>query len=144
MQETNQPLTVLPPVSQNVFIACKKCGVDRYHKVTAHVTDTSAKVQCEVCKSKKTFKLPKPKKPKAKKAKSKSKSSGPASPDWPTLKEMIGTANVQNYKMGENFKEKTALEHPKFGLGFVTMSTPQKIDVMFQDGLKSLVHNRGN
>jgi hypothetical protein len=133
--------TTLPAVASNVFTACKKCAADRYHKVLAHKTETSAQVQCEVCGSKKTYKLPKP--PKAKKAtKRKSTPKAPPGPSWQTLKEEIGVDELQPYKMGANFKVKSAINHPKFGIGFVTTSLPQKIEVVFENGPVSLVHNR--
>ncbi|HEX4922821.1 MAG TPA: hypothetical protein VFV50_02005 [Bdellovibrionales bacterium] len=134
--------TTLPPVASNVFTACKKCGVDRYHKVLAHKTETSAQVQCEVCKAKKTYKLPKP--PKVAKAKKPRKASAktPAGPTWQALKDEIGTDSIQPYKMSANFKAKSAINHPKFGVGFVTVSLPQKIEVVFEASTISLVHNR--
>jgi hypothetical protein len=135
-----QALTTLPPVASNVFTACKKCAADRYHKVLAHKTETSAQVQCEVCGAKKTFKLPKPAKPK--KAKKKSAAKTPAGPSWDSLKEEIGVDEIQPYKMSANFKAKSAINHPKFGVGFVTTSFPQKIEVVFENGPVALVHNR--
>jgi hypothetical protein len=146
MEESNKPITELPPVAQNVFISCKKCAAERYHKVLAHTSETSAKVQCEVCGSKKTFKLAKPKAPK--KARPKTKKDGKAgqmaTPPWATLKEQLASTTAQAYKMGDFYKINTPIQHPKFGLGFIVLSTPQRIDVVFEDGQRSLVHNRGN
>lgn len=133
-------LTELPAVGQNIYVACKKCAADRYHKILAHSTPTSAKIQCEVCKSKKTFRLPKPKKARAKRPSK--KNAGPAMPEWSTLREQLADGNVLPYKMSERFELEVAIEHPKFGLGFVMLSTPAKIDVVFEEGLKSLIHNR--
>ncbi len=138
--ESAKLLTELPAVGQNVFVACKKCAADRYHKVLAHATAASAKLQCEVCKSKKTFKLPKPKKPKSKRPAK--KNSGAAIPEWGTLKDQLGSSGILPYKMSDHFELEVAIQHPKFGLGFVMLSMPQRIDVVFEDGLKSLIHNR--
>jgi hypothetical protein len=139
--ESIQDPKVLPAVASNVFTACKKCAADRYHKVLAHKTAASASVQCEVCGAKKTFKLPKP--VKAKKPR-KASSSSPKGPSWENLKEEIGVDTVQPYKMTTNFKAKTAINHPKFGIGFVTSSLPQKIEVVFEQGPVALVHNRAS
>ncbi|MCB0363652.1 MAG: hypothetical protein KDD35_13075, partial [Bdellovibrionales bacterium] len=57
-----EDLMTLPEVAKRVFLDCKKCDSGRYHIVLAHTSKTSAKVECEVCKSKKTFKLGKAKK----------------------------------------------------------------------------------
>ena len=136
--------TTLPAVASNVFTACKKCQADRYHKVLAHKTETSAQVQCEVCKAKKTYKLPKPPKVAKPKKPRKASSKTPAGPTWEALKTEIGTDSVQPYKMSANFKAKTAINHPKFGIGFVTTSLPQKIEVVFENGPVALVHNRAS
>lgn len=132
----------LPAVAQNIFISCKKCESDRYHKVLAHTSETSAKVQCEVCGSKKTYKLPKPKIAKPPSKARKSKVIKNDSPGWETLKSEIGVGNIQNYKMSISFKNQSAIQHPSFGVGFIVQSTPQKIEVVFEDGVRQLVHNR--
>ena len=155
-QETNQTLslTELPAVARNIHLACKKCGVDRYHVVVAHTTATSAKVKCEVCGAQKTFKLPKAaKEPAAKKAKSatgaakgKTRATRKTEPDnaavWADLKTQIGTERIAPYNMKTKFSLANAIEHPKFGIGFVTAMTNETIEVMFQEGGRALVHNR--
>jgi hypothetical protein len=140
MTNTTDTSTTLPAVASNFLAQCKKCESERYHKVLAHKTPTSAQIQCEVCKKKSTFKLAKPAKPK--KAKKKTSAKTPAGPTWASLKEEIGVDTVSPYKMSANFKAKTAIEHPKFGIGFITTALPQKIDVVFEAGPVSLVHNR--
>lgn len=141
-----QNLTELPPVARNIYINCKKCGTERYHLVIAHTSATSAKVKCEVCGGQSTFKL--------KKAQTRTKSSSSStkktakkaevdsSAQWLELKNQIGTDHVIPYNMKTKFASKSAIEHPKFGLGFVTLATDDKIEVVFQEGGRALVHNR--
>ena len=50
---------ILPPVAKSFYTFCKKCDVDRYHMVLAHTSSTTAKIECEVCHSRKTYSLPK-------------------------------------------------------------------------------------
>ncbi len=138
-------LTELPAVARNINLPCKKCGVDRYFVVVAHTNATSAKVKCEVCGAKKTFKLAKAKA--AKKPSSGVKRTPKSrAPDhaaiWNDLKEQIGTDTVVPYNMKAKFGLANAIEHPKFGIGFVTNATPEKVDVAFLDGGRALVHNR--
>ncbi len=142
----NKPLTELPAVAQNLFTACKKCEVDRYHKVLAHKTATSAQVQCEVCGAKKTFKITKPKAPRkaSTKRKKDGKAASPGHPSWETLNQSIGAEDTSSYKMSDYFKINTAIRHPKFGVGFVVFEASSRIDVVFEDAVRSLVHNRGN
>ena len=142
-----QNLTELPAVARNINLPCKKCGVDRYFVVVAHTTPTSAKVKCEVCGASKTFKLTKPKA--AKKSTSKTgvkRVSKSRTPDhaaiWADLKDQIGTDKVVPYSMKAKFSLATAIEHPKFGIGFVTNATIDRVEVAFADGSRALVHSR--
>lgn len=134
----------LPPVAQKMFVICKKCAVDRYHTVLTHVSATSAKIQCEVCKAKRTFKLDE-NKPKVAKPRRVSKSTAPMKSNalqWQELKDKIGATQPKPYNMKERFLNQTAVNHPKFGLGFVTGTTSQSIQVIFEDCPRALIHNR--
>lgn len=142
-------MTELPAVARNVNMPCKKCGVDRFFVVVAHTSATSAKCKCEVCGASKTFKLTTPKAAKAAKApkapgtKAKRAPKGPNHEEvWNDLKSQIGTDNLIPYSMKSKFELANAIEHPKFGVGFVTNATPEKVDVAFVDGGRALVHNR--
>jgi hypothetical protein len=58
------------------------------------------------------------------------------------LKEKLGSAKARPYRMGESFPIDCAIEHPKFGVGFVFSSAGQKIEVAFEDTNRALVQNR--
>ena len=136
-----EKLETLPPVAKNVFLECKKCGVDRYLKVVTHVDDKRFKAKCEVCHSTRTHSIAAKKKTTRRKPAGKS-SGGPQA--WLTLKEKIGDNQVQGYNMKGRFEADSAIQHPKFGLGFIVASNSQSIDVQFEDSVRSLVHNRAN
>lgn len=139
----SEQLTELPAVARNVNLPCKKCGVDRYFVVVAHTTPTSAKVKCEVCGAQKTFKLTKPKAPKAPGVKRTPKTREPDhAAIWNDLKSQIGTDTIIPYSMKTKFALANAIEHPKFGIGFVTNATNDRVDVAFADGTRALVHSR--
>jgi MinD superfamily P-loop ATPase len=149
MSETNeaQNLTELPAVARNIHLMCKKCGVERFHVVVAHTTASSAKVKCEVCGASSTFKLKKAAKPKkATTGTAKKRVSKKSEPDstvvWNELKSQIGTDKIVPYSMKTKYTLANAIEHPKFGIGFVTSATNEKIEVMFLEGGRALVHNR--
>lgn len=136
-------MTELPPVARNINLPCKKCEVDRFHVVVAHLTPTSAKVKCEVCGKQSTFKLPKAQTRKKVGVKKTSKKSEPDyGAIWTDLKSQIGTDKILNYNMKTKFSLANAINHPKFGIGFVTNATPDRVDVAFADGSRALVHNR--
>ncbi|CAN5705692.1 hypothetical protein BH10BDE1_BH10BDE1_02700 [soil metagenome] len=61
---------------------------------------------------------------------------------YESLKKQIGVAKVVPYGMKLNFIVANAVQHPTFGLGFVTMATNEKIEVAFESGVRSLIHNR--
>lgn len=152
MSENAQDLKELPAVARNINLPCKKCGVDRYHVVVAHTTATSAKVKCEVCGAQKSFKLTKSTERKSAGASGAKKAARVGlSPKkqadyvaaWNELKTQIGMDNLLPYNMRAKFAMAQAIEHPKFGIGFVTNSFPDKIEVAFQEGGRTLVHNRG-
>lgn len=131
----------LPPVARKIYSPCKKCGVDRYHIVIAHTSAKVAKLQCEVCNAKSTYKVGGTSKRGGKKKEGTSRSSS-SQKRWTELKDK-NTNSKQSYSMKNSYNAEAAIEHPKFGLGFVVSSTPQAIQVVFEDGERSLVHNRG-
>lgn len=58
------------------------------------------------------------------------------------MKEKLGGAKTRPYRMTESFPIDCAIEHPKFGVGFVFSSAGQKIEVAFEDANRALVQNR--
>ena len=141
--------TQLPAVAKSLFTFCKKCDADRYHTVVAHTTATSAKLKCEVCGASSTYKLPKAQ---AKKTTgtgtAKKRASSPAArksaheSEFKTFMESHSNADVAKYNMKAKFNVNQKLEHPKFGVGIIKTSMTDKIEVVFKDEVRSLVHNR--
>lgn len=134
----------LPPVAKSFYTFCKKCEADRYHVVLAHKTATSASIQCEICKSKKSYSLPK-----AGGTKSKTGGTGRAGAPRRThtgdyevrVQNMQGT-DATPYSIKGKFSENQKLNHAKFGIGFVIKTYTDKVDVIFPDEVKTLMHNR--
>lgn len=139
----------LPPVAKNFFSFCKKCNAERYHVVVAHTTATSAKLKCEICGASSTYKL-------QKEGAAKKALTGAAA----KRKEQAATAkkNAHNdeyqkllelskaavsYNMKFKFEMNAKISHPKFGTGVVRSVQPDKIEVVFEDEIRNLVHNRG-
>ena len=142
-------MTSLPAVAKKVFYPCKKCETDRYQVVLAHTSATTARLECEVCKSKNAFKVEEPKAPRAKSATAKApgkRATGARAAAhtarWTDLRDKTSGA-ASPYTMRASFEVGSVLEHPKFGLGFVVQQTGQAIQVIFEDAERSLVHNRG-
>ena len=135
----------LPPVAKSIRYFCKKCDQERYHKVIAHKSTIAAKIECEVCGSKKTYKITEPKKGRkpATKKKRKTKEVVNHEAAYKEYSEKLGTENIQPYNMRSQFTAETPINHPKFGIGYIVSVAPDKIEVCFEDTARLLVHNRG-
>jgi len=136
-------LKELPAVAKKIYFNCKKCGCERYQVVISHTGPTSARLECEVCKSKTMFKLEEPKRTRTavpKKPSSKSRASTHVA-RFTELRDK-NSEKPKPYNMKTSFEVGTVLEHPKFGLGFVILSSGAAIQVVFEDEERSLVHNR--
>lgn len=134
----------LPAVAKKVYFRCSKCEVERYQVVLAHTSLTTAKLECEVCKSKNSFKLEEPTRARSaapKKTSSRSKASTHVA-RWGQLRDS-NAEKPTSYNMKKEFEVGAALDHPKFGLGFVVEVTDAAIQVIFEDEQRQLVHNRG-
>ncbi len=142
-EQTDENIDQLPAVAKNIYLPCKKCDENRYHRVLAHKSKNSAKLECEICSGKKTFTLKKARK-KATGAKKKTATKRVKKNSFAALLTDIGTEGTVPYSMKSKFDEKAAIDHSKFGLGFVTESTALKVQVVFEDATRELVHNRGN
>lgn len=141
----------VPVVGKSFYSMCKKCETDRYHTVLALPTDTSAKLKCEVCGASSTWKKTKAGEKKtsaprgaAAKAKANAEAARNAahSAEYESLSSSLNDAPEQTYNMKATFEKDTRLKHPKFGVGFIRLAQPEKIEVVFQDEVRSLVHNR--
>lgn len=100
---------------------CAVCGTERGH-VVASLTKRGnvSRVSCPVCGTRSTFK-------------SGVKSSG-------TRASMTAGAP---YDMARLYRTGQTLLHPTFGMGEVTaVIEPQKIDVLFADRLRRMIHGR--
>ncbi len=135
----------LPPVAKSFYTMCKKCEADRYHKVLAHTSSKAAKIECEVCHSKKTYSLPKA-------GTSKQSIAAAAKKVGQSARSHKGQYEIYNqnklsqepvvYSTKSQFKETQKISHPKFGIGFVTKAYDHKIDVIFTDEVRTLMHCR--
>lgn len=136
-------MNTLPAVAKKVYYPCKKCEADRYQVVVAHTSATSARLECEVCKTKNAFKLDEPKRTRTavpKKTSARTKVANHVA-KWTQLRDS-NAVKPESYNMKKAFEVGTALEHPKFGLGFVVNASGQAIQVIFEDEERQLVHNR--
>ena len=107
-------------VGERVEKLCTKCEVERGH-VVASITKRGqvSRVTCPICQTRSTFK--------SGVKTSGSRASQAGAPYDPS----------RQYRAGQT------LMHPAFGLGEVTaLIEPQKIDVLFADRMRRMIHGR--
>jgi hypothetical protein len=144
------PVNQLPPVAKSFFTLCKKCDSDRYHTVLAHTTSRTAKIKCEVCGSQKSYSLPKKAAAtgtgaaKVTRTSTRSETARRTSHnnEYATLLETHEKKAPVTYSIKGKFEKNQKIEHPKFGLGVVRDVQNEKVEVIFADEVRNLVHNR--
>ena len=106
-------------VGERVEKFCAKCGEERGH-VVASVTKRGAisRVSCPQCGTRSSFK------------------GGDATQRRASAKASAPYDQKRTYRAGQS------LTHPTFGEGEVTAVIEQKIDVLFPDRMRRLVHAR--
>jgi transcription elongation factor Elf1 len=137
----------LAPVGKSIYAECKKCGTERYLTVLAHKTATSAKVKCEVCGAQKTYTVPKSQTRKktgvsTRGAKAASNLRDAHAKEYEKLMQENEKSPAETYNMKMKFEANQKLNHPKFGAGVIRVAQSDKIEVVFPDVVRSLVHNR--
>ncbi len=137
----------LPPVAKSFYTFCKKCDADRYHRVLAHTSSTTAKIDCEVCHSRKTYSLPKTgsASPSAKRLSGQSpvaRKTTSHTGEYEVRMQNMQSKDAMPFSIKNKYEENQKISHVKFGIGFVQKVYSDKIDVIFSDEVKSLIHNR--
>ncbi len=131
-------------VGGEVDALCSKCELTLAHTVIAMVGDKPAKVKCNTCKGEHKYRPL----PGAVGTTSvvKKKATRP-----PREKKVVVTFDEQlaahkrppvPYSLKRRFVVDDVLDHPTFGLGFVTTVRIDKIDVLFRAEPRVLVHGR--
>lgn len=147
---------------------CTKCKRDALHNIVAMDADgiLPVQVECRSCGGVHKYRPPKEDlKPGTKKVKAKTKAAAakkaPARrttkkereemaalqalrDQWTELAEDHAGA-TKKYIISETFEEGQAIQHKKFGLGFVTeVPAPNRVEILFEDGPRTLVAAHGS
>ena len=151
---------------------CGKCNDVMGHAIVAMVGDTIAKVECRMCGSAHRYRPPSQvtsgnavtlKKGRAgspiishatnhgpaarptapKKSTRKPDAASLAREQWLVMSHGRQNEPTRSYAINEAFAPKDLINHPVFGLGEVRgIIPPDKMDVLFAEGLKRLLHNK--
>lgn len=121
---------------------CTKCKLVLEHVIIAMVGAAPKRVECNTCHSQHNYRLPKEKKATTRKTSAKRPRVTRAR-KWSTIVGERDTAEAKPYAISAAFEADQLLDHPMFGIGVVREALPgDKIEVLFEDGAKLLVHCR--
>jgi len=119
---------------------CGKCQLKLAHIIMSmHDSKTPHKVQCKTCNSTHLFKSSAPRAAATKKA----APSRSANELWGNAMKIAGAKPKKEYTLRGKFTVGDVIQHPTFGVGFVQSNlSNEKIEVLFQDDFKNLVHGK--
>ena len=130
---------------QDVDAPCGRCGGETRHQILSVTNGTPEKLICGNCRSVHKFRAAKPESlPRTPRIPAAAKAGGPrpgslASQFQQALAQEQGGAQARRYSVAEAWAEGAWMDHPSFGLGRVQRRMGKKVDVLFKDGLKTLV-----
>jgi hypothetical protein len=104
------------------------------------------RVKCNTCNSLHNYRAKPAKKRSTETGTSgkKTKPRGKAYKDYLTLLTEADRSSARAYSIKNTFSENDVIEHPKFGTGLVQSTVKgNKIEVIFKDGPKLLIHHMG-
>lgn len=131
---------------KEVLSYCGKCKLKLAHIiVTMKDRKTVGKVECKTCKSNHSFKESATSAAPAKRRMTSSKRNTviqTAAEMWSEKNKHL-SKNEISYSIRTKFSVGDCIAHPSFGLGYVqTLVSNERIEVLFQHDIKTLVHNK--
>jgi len=135
-------------VGQDVDSWCTRCKLMLAHTVEAVIGNKITRVHCNTCRSQHAYRPQQPGERVGDDRRPPSTAMRPAratttsrSDDYATLLNGRDAASARGYSPQERFALNDLIAHPTFGLGVVrTLKDRTKIDVLFRDGVKTLLH----
>ena len=133
-------------VGSDIEAYCPKCKGDTSHTIITKYEDEIRRVQCSPCGDVHSYRKPRGEvedelpEPVAAKKRAAAKK-----PTWAEARARLSekaVAHARHYSIRETYGEGNLVSHPKFGLGFVTEISENKVELTFQDERRVLIHNR--
>ncbi len=125
---------------------CGACKLILAHTIEALVGDSPARVHCNTCRAQHRYKPYAP--GKAPKTVRKAASRGPQTrkaraTQYEKLLHGQDMSRAKRYSPTGSYAQGDVVEHARFGVGVTTtIKAGNKIEVVFEDGVKTLVHQR--
>lgn len=133
--------TATPPaVGKDVDSWCTKCKLVLAHTVEAVAKGRITRVHCNTCGGQHAYRA----NPPGTSSRSRTaRESEPKTPNYASLLKGRDPSKARPYAMTERFALGDLVAHSTFGLGMVTaLKDVNKIEVVFSDGPKVLMHRR--
>ncbi len=130
---------------QDVDAPCGRCGGETRHQVLTATDGVPDRLICGNCRSVHKFRVAKPEPlPRSPRIPAAAKVGGPrpgslVAQFQQALVQEQGGAKARPYAVAERWEEGAWMDHASFGLGRVQRKLGRKVDVLFKDGLKTLV-----
>ncbi len=126
---------------------CGRCKSDTVHRILSITDGTPEKLICVNCNSIHKFRPEKPARPEVGSRGPRMATVGspkPTSTSSPSrFQEMMiqdqAGSKARPYSVAERWEEGLWMDHPSFGLGKVQRRNGRKVEVLFRDGLKTLI-----
>jgi len=124
-------------VGDRIQARCTKCRKNAEHTIVTLAEEGPGKVQCASCSREHKYRPPTTaKNTQAKRAVNKKEAERK---EWEALRPIMNNKEAKAYSMTGAYKVKGVIDHPLFGLGLVQrVAGPQKIEVLFEDGRKTM------
>jgi hypothetical protein len=142
-------MTTPPIVSKDVDSWCTKCKLVLAHTIEAVVDGRITRVHCNTCGGQHAYRAAAPgtapdreRQPRA--TRTTRTRPAPAASLYADLMRGRDAGAARAFRATERFAMGDLIHHPSFGLGVVTaLKDVNKIEVMFAEGAKTLLHRRG-
>lgn len=117
------------------------------HTIEAVVSGRITRVHCNTCGGQHAYRAKAPgaggKTTRARSPRTAGRSAAPAAVVYADLLRGRDQNAAKAYSTTDRFAERDLIKHPSFGLGVVTsLKDVNKIEVLFADGAKTLIHRR--
>jgi hypothetical protein len=136
-------------VGQDVDSWCTRCKLILAHTVESMIGTKITRVHCNTCRSQHTYRPHPPgehpassraDRPAVQRA-ARVSSAAARADEYATLLSGRDTSSARAYATQARFAPDDLIVHPSFGLGVVRLLKDRtKIDVLFRDGMKTLLH----
>ena len=128
---------------------CGACKLILAHTIEALVDDTPTRVHCNTCKAQHRYRPHEPgKAPKTARQSKAAASRGPKTrkartSQYEKLLKGQDLSLAKRYSPTDSYALGDVVDHARFGVGLTTtVKAGNKIEVVFEDGVKTLVHER--